>query len=122
MGNIMKHIMSGKISKKKLQNIYDTNNKSIVDNEVSRRAAYLSNPENYLYQFNPLMYDNAGLPNESNKGDDIYLQRELNFKEGYSKFDNSSMDYGVVGEKELFHNNMIPNTSSRDIPSHNSLN
>ena len=118
----MKHIMSGKISKKKLQNIYDTNNKSVVDKEVYRRAAYLSNPENYLYQFNPLTYDNTGLPNESNKGDDIYLQRELNFKEGYSKFDNSGMDYGVVGEKELFHNNMIPNTSSRDIPSHNSLN
>ena len=42
------------------------------------------------------------------------FKREIDYLEGFSDFNNTNMDYGV--SNDLTHNNMIPNTSQRDMP------
>ena len=64
------------------------------------------NKNQYLNQFNLQRADQKENPNAINKNGLI---------EEFSVFDNSNMTYGIVDESKLFHNNMHPTTSRRDV-------
>jgi len=106
-------------------NIVDTNNtyNSDLDNSIKQieanQAKTLKTPE-FFQQFDSLSFDNLSKPvgiNESyatKNGYNYSLQKDINFKNGYSDFTNSDMNYNVVSKEEFIHNNMIPSTSRRD--------
>ena len=99
-------------------NIYNTNIENNIK-RLEREQAYqsYSNPE-YLNQFDDLKFDNVCGPvsiNQSNKtGINNSLQRNIDFVNGYSEFQKNDMHYNVISSKDFVHNNMIPNTSTRD--------
>ena len=101
-----------------MDNIYNTNIENNIK-RLEREQAYqrYSNPE-YLNQFDELKFDNIYGPvsiNQSNKtGINNSLQRNIDFVNGYSEFQKNDMHYNVVGTNDFVHNNMIPNTSTRD--------
>lgn len=128
-----KHIKKRK-GKKKLhtKNIYmrpefsyHSTNKKIIEEKIKqdaknmnirrKRSSSKQRPE-YLNQFDPLTV-NLNPPVEINQTDgiDINLQRELSLEEGFSSFNGNTMNYGIFPENELFHNNMVPHTSRRDL-------
>ncbi len=117
---------SDKVSKNKLQlnSVYhsDIENKM---NTIERQQAFKSTnqytkPE-FLSQFDELRFDNPNNPVSQNQsytgvnGTNMSLQRNLDFQNGYSEFQNNDMHYGVVGKDNFTHNNMVPNTSRRDM-------
>jgi len=116
MTSILLNTLSG-IDSNKLNNIYNTN----IENNMKRiekEQAYqsYSNPE-YLNQFDDLKFDNTSGPvsiNQSNYGVNNSLQRNIDFVNGYSEFQKNDMHYNIVNMKDFVHNNMIPNTSTRD--------
>lgn len=70
----------------------------------------------YLSQFDPQTFDCDGDPSAPN---DIYhssdkskladLERNLSYQQGWSEYGQvKSMDYGVMPDRELVHNNMVP--------------
>ncbi len=113
---------SNKISKNKLNSVYNSDIENNM-NSLEREQAYksttqYSNPE-FLSQFDELRFDNMNEPvsqNQSNitSGINNSLQRNLDFQNGYSEFQNSDMHYGVTNKNNFTHNNMVPNTSRRD--------
>ena len=125
-----------KYKKNKSINIYHNNNINEFNKKFKKKADkkikqsknskftnvipqdYNSNNE-YLKQFEIQRADKIGVPNPSNqiykKGIDKSLQRDLEFKEGFTLFDDSNMTYNVVKDSKLFHNNMTPATSRREI-------
>ena len=77
---------------------------------------------NYLSQFDTLTYDNPSVPVSSNgipqttRGNSakIELERSMAIDGGYSNFNsNSDMAYGVIGQEDFTHNNMVPSFSNR---------
>ena len=116
MTSILLNSLSGNDSNK-LNNIYNTNIENNM-NRIERNQAQqsFSNPE-YLDQFDDLRFDNKNNPvsiNQSDKGINNSLQRNIDFANGYSEFQKNDMHYNVVGMQNFVHNNMIPNTSTRD--------
>ena len=105
---------------KELKNNYDSNIEKAMDNIESQNAFNLKNKPEFFQQFDSLTFDNISKPtaeNQSyftNSGLNSFLQRDLDFRNGYSEFQNSDMHYGVVTKEHFMHNNMIPNTSKRD--------
>ena len=81
---------------------------------------------NFLSQFEPLKYDNSGLPSSSNavpsgSGSETMInrmeaERDLALKGGFSNFgEDNDMTYGVVDDAHFTHNNMKPNFKSRGL-------
>ena len=87
--------------------------------ELNQAKQNFSAPE-YLRQFDDLIIDNISQPvgvNDSHmttSGVNTCLQRNLDFANGYSNFQQSDMHYDVVSRDNFTHNNMVPNTSRRD--------
>jgi hypothetical protein len=108
---------SDKIETYKKLNMYDSNMESkmnIIEQNQAKKQ-----PE-FFNQFDNLSFDNISKPtaeNQSyftNSGFNNFLQRDLDFKNGYSEFQNNDMHYDVVTKENFVHNNMTPSTSKRD--------
>jgi hypothetical protein len=106
------------VKRNKLDSVYNSNmENNIKELEKYQVAQNYSKPE-YLSQFDDLKVDSKNGPvsiNESFKGANSSLQRNLDFQKGYSEFQDTDMHYNVVNEDELTHNNMILYSSRRDI-------
>lgn len=87
--------------------------------EIEQIKQINSKPE-YLKQFDDLSFDNVAEPTSSNEaystvgGINSSLQRDLDFKAGYSNFQENDMHYDVVSRDKFTHNNMVPTTARRD--------
>ena len=111
---------SGLKSKKKIELNYDSNIENKM-NVIERQQVRQNHkkPE-FLKQFDDLRLDNIDEPasvNESYKtieGMNTSLQRNLDFVNGYSSFQETDMHYDIVNKDKFTHNNMVPNTSRRD--------
>ena len=98
----------------KLNNIYNTNIENNM-NKIEQNQAYQSfNQPEYLTQFDDLKFDNLNQPVSINNGVNNSLQRNLDFMNGYSEFQQNDMHYNVIAANKFVHNNMTPNTSTRD--------
>ena len=104
-----------------LDNFYSTNLENNIHKIDINQANSLSKNPEFYQQFDSLKFDNIGKPsciNESNikkSGYDFNLQRDLDFKNGYSNFQDKNMHYGVVSMENFTHNNMVPYTKRRDV-------
>ena len=89
-------------------------------NQISRNNLSNNLSSEYLKQFDELTFDTITEPSSINNshntisGINSSLQRNLDFQNGYSQFQQTNMHYDVVGSDQFVHNNMIPNTSRRD--------
>jgi len=87
--------------------------------EIEQIKQINSQPE-YLKQFDDLSFDNISDPTSVNDaystvgGMSSSLQRDLDFKAGYSNFQENDMHYDVVTRDKFTHNNMVPTTARRD--------
>ena len=116
---------SKKKSKKVKRNNYSSNMSNKINSVAKKQAKKIKN-EGFASQFDTLMFDNPGEPVSSNfsgvikrdgfSGYDVALQRDLDFKNGYSEFGNTQMHYDVVPTYEMMSSNMVPSTSRRDLP------
>ena len=104
-------------SSQNIDSIYDSN----IENQInSIELNQIKNIKNdFLCQFDELKFDNKNLPvgiNEisNNKGLNKNLERDIEFKNGYSNIQNKNMHYDVVTDDDFFHNNTMPNYK-RDI-------
>ena len=98
----------------KLNNIYNTNIENNMNQIVQNQALQSFNQPEYLTQFDDLKFDNLNQPVSINNGVNNSLQRNLDFMNGYSEFQQNDMHYNVVSANNFVHNNMTPNTSTRD--------
>lgn len=93
----------------------DNNNYNSYDGSY-----FNENKPEYFNQFDSLTFDNLSRPTSENvayttrSGFNTFLQRDLDFHNGYSQFQDSDMHYNVVPKDEFVHNNMIPSTSRRE--------
>ena len=109
-----------------LNSIYNSNieNKiiQITKNNLNNNSNNNLRPE-YLKQFDELSFDTICEPTSINDshntitGINSSLQRNLDFQNNYSQFQQSNMHYNVVDSNQFVHNNMVPNTSRRDFDS-----
>ncbi|ADO67218.1 hypothetical protein crov185 [Cafeteria roenbergensis virus] len=104
------------------------NNYPIVDNVLDAlpESSYINNKEptntnaGFESMFEPIAIKNNGIvksvnePPISNNTEDQRFKRELDYMEGFSDFNDTSMDYGVTNDFK--HNNMTPSTTMRDTP------
>ena len=100
--------------------VYNTNIQNTIDKLEMQQILNLQNNNNkpeYLLQFDELKFDNVKNPISFNdtKGLNKNLQREMEFRNAYSNFQNTDMHYDVINNDSFNHNNMTPNTSRRDI-------
>jgi len=121
LGNNYSDVPTDNKNKNELDNYYVTNLENNIHQIDKMQAKNLSQSPEFYQQFDSLKFDNVGGPsciNEANKkksGYDFTLQRELDFKNGYSNFQDKDMHYGVVNMENFTHNNMVPFTKRRDI-------
>jgi hypothetical protein len=107
-------------SKNQLNSVYNSNISDSLNIIEKQQVRQNYNKPEYLKQFDELTFDNINEPvgiNESyisTKGTNTSLQRNLDFHNGYSNFQQTNMHYDVVNKDNFTHNNMIPNTSKRD--------
>lgn len=101
-------------------NSYNSNiEENIVNIEESQAKILKTQPE-YFQQFDSLSFDNLSHPTAENmahttrSGFNTFLQRDLDFNNGYSEFQNNDMHYNVIPKEEFVHNNMVPFTSRRE--------
>lgn len=99
---------------------YNTNIEKNMNQIEKNQAETLNNKPDYFQQFDSLSFDNLSKPTAENQayftksGFNTFLQRDLEFQNGYSEFQNSDMHYGVVSKENFVHNNMTPFTSRRE--------
>jgi len=116
--------INDKIDKKNINDSYDSNIEKKIENIEESQAFTLKNnlknsPE-YFKQFDSLTFDNLSQPTSENiayttrSGFNTFLQRDIDFNNGYSEFQNTDMHYNVVPKEEFVHNNMTPFTSRRE--------
>ena len=77
----------------------------------------VSNKNSFLKQFDDLSYDRDGstlASNESSRDINSSLSRDIELKNGFSSFNSSKMDYGIM-KGDMKHNNMVHFTSSRSV-------
>jgi len=104
-----------------LDNYYSSNIETNINKIDRAQATMLNNNSDFFRQFDSLKFDNVGLPKTLGESDtkisgfDYNLQRDLNFKNGFSEFQNDNMHYGVVTKENFTHNNMVPFTNKRDL-------
>jgi len=111
----------GSKSKKKNFDLnYDSNIEDKMNIIEKQQVRQNHNKPEFLKQFDDLRLDNIDEPvglNESYKtieGMNSSLQRNLDFANGYSSFQETDMHYDVITKEKFSHNNMVPNTSRRD--------
>jgi len=101
-------------------NSYNGNIEEKINNIEETQAQTLKNNPEYFKQFDSLSFDNLSNPTSENmahisrSGFNTFLQRDLDFNNGYSEFQNTDMHYNVIPKEEFVHNNMIPFTSRRE--------
>jgi hypothetical protein len=101
-------------------NTYDTNIENQMNNIETRQANNLKKSPEFFRQFDSLTFDNLSKPTAENQayttrsGFNTFLQRDIEFQNGYSEFQDTDMHYGVVTREHFTHNNMFPNTSRRE--------
>lgn len=101
-------------------NSYNGNIEEKMDSIETNQAKTLKNQPEYFNQFDSLTFDNLSQPTSENlahttrSGFNTFLQRDLDFHNGYSEFQNTNMHYNVVPKEEFVHNNMVPFTSRRE--------
>lgn len=111
---------SGSKSKKKFDLNYDSNIENKMNILERQQVRQNHRKPEFLKQFDDLRLDNIDEPvgiNESYKtieGMNTSLQRNLDFVNGYSSFQETDMHYDVVNKEKFTHNNMVPSTSRRD--------
>ncbi len=104
-----------------IDNYYESNLENNIHQLDRLQAKNLAQTPDFYQQFDSLKFDNVGGPkciNETNikkSGFDYSLQRDLDFKNGYSNFQDKNMHYGVVDMEHFTHNNMVPFTKKRDV-------
>jgi hypothetical protein len=107
-------------SKNNLKTIYSSNISGQMNVMQQNLAKQNFNNSEYLKQFDDLRFDSVSDPvgvNEAfttTNGLNTSLQRNLDFNNGYSNFQQSDMHYDVVTKEHFTHNNMVPHTSKRD--------
>ena len=97
-------------------NRYQTKiNNILKDNQYNPKKI-----SDFINQFEEQRFDTVSEPvsmNDSHitiSGVNSSLQRDLDFKNGYSLFQSNNTHYDIVNKNQFTHNNMIPNTSRRD--------
>ena len=107
-------------SNNQLNSVYNSNiSDSLGIIEENQSTQNYNKPE-FLKQFDDLTFDSVNNPrgiNESHSqknGINTSLQRNLDFNNGYSNFQQSDMHYDVATKDKFTHNNMAPHTSRRD--------
>jgi hypothetical protein len=103
-----------------LNSIYNSNMENIIKNIELNQILNLEKNKNNLdnlSQFDELKFDNTSepIPINETKGINKHLQRDIEFKNEYTLFQDEDMHYNVVNNDRLYHSNMIPNTSQRDL-------
>jgi len=100
-----------------IDNIYNSD----IDNKIrlieKNNIIKKMNDNTFLNQFDTLKFDNNSEPVsiiESNKGKNIFLERDLDFQRGYSQFELNNTHYDIFSPEDFTHNNMTPNTNRRD--------
>jgi len=99
--------------------IYNSNISGAM-NFIERKQAMENLTYGFVNQFDDLRFDNISTPNSINEshttitGINTSLQRNLDFHNNYSEFQNSDMHFDVVSKDQFVHNNMTPHTSHRD--------
>jgi len=102
------------------KNNYNTNIENNMNIIEKNQADTLKNSPDFFKQFDSLTFDNLSKPTSENQsymtrsGFNKFLQRDLDFQNGYSEFQNTDMHYGVTAKENFVHNNMTPFTSRRD--------
>jgi hypothetical protein len=108
--------MSSILAKKSIYN----SNISGTMNLIEKSQAITNSAYGFVNQFDDLRFDNISLPSSINEahttltGINTSLQRNLDFHNNYSQFQNTDMHFDVVSREEFVHNNMTPHTSYRD--------
>ena len=103
-----------------LMSNYNSNLENKVNTIQLKQILNNSNKSEYLNQFDELTFDNIGEPTAENdiyktiSGINFSLERNINFRNGFSDFQKSDMHYDVVNNNDFIFNNMTPNTSRRD--------
>jgi hypothetical protein len=107
----------------KKSNILRDNTRGINDNNTFKKTIiddkHNKGEPGYFSQYDDLAYDNPGDPVSSNNVSGktgkyantsrLEMERDIALKGNYSGFDNQEdMTYGVVGDKDFVHNNMVP--------------
>jgi hypothetical protein len=103
------------IKKNKLDSTYNSDMENNIKILEKRQVAQNYSTPEYLSQFDDLKVDSTNGPvgiNESFKGINSSLQRNIDFQKGYSEFQNTNMHYNV--SEDLSHNNMIIYSSRRE--------
>ena len=101
-------------------NNYNSNIEDKMNVIEKKQANALKNEPEFVRQFDSLSFDNLSKPTSENQaymsrsGFNKFLQRDLDFQNGYSEFQNTDMHYGVTTKENFVHNNMVPFTSRRD--------
>ena len=99
--------------------IYNSNISGAM-NYIERKQAMENSTYGFVNQFDDLRFDNISTPSSINEshttitGINTSLQRNLDFHNNYSEFQNSDMHFDVVSRDQFVHNNMTPHTSHRD--------
>ena len=112
--------MSGTLSSANIKYSSDMQNR-IKAVEKKQAQQNFNRPE-YLSMFDELSFDNISIPageNDTYKtvlGYNASLKRDLQVRDNYSYFDNTTDGtYNIVAKNNFTHNNMAPNTTQRDI-------
>jgi len=101
------------------KSIYNSNISGTM-NLIEKSQAITNSAYGFVNQFDDLRFDNISLPSSINEshttltGINTSLQRNLDFHNNYSQFQNTDMHFDVVSREEFVHNNMTPHTSYRD--------
>ena len=95
-----------------------------MENQLNKTLSFNKyNPKKiseFINQFEEQRFDTISQPASANDthititGVNNGLQRDIDFKNGYSQFQMNNMHYDVVSRNQFIHNNMVPNTSKRD--------
>ena len=110
----MTSLLLGTLVNSDINNIYNSNIQNKMNNIEMKQASQDFSRAEYLKQFDDLRFDNISEPTSITTGANSFLQRNLDFKNGYSNFQETDMHYDVVSKDKLTHNNMVPNTARRD--------
>jgi hypothetical protein len=115
----MSGILLGKINNGIQYNSNIENNIKMIEQNQAKQN--FSKPE-YLNQFDDLRFDSISNPvgeNDTYKtllGINSYVKKDLEIRDNYSYFNsNDNGTYNVISPDQFTHNNMMPNTTQRDV-------
>jgi hypothetical protein len=103
-----------------LDSIYNSNIENNMNRIEKEQIQQKYKKPEFLKQFDELTFDNISGPAAQNDsyltvtGMNTNLQRDIEFNQGYSRFQQTDMHYDIVDNNNFVHNNMVPSTSRRD--------